>query len=191
MAHDVVERRFPEGRSIPVTEEDRNWTASSESLFQSARRAPGGEMLGVGVAVLFFLLLGGSLLGTYRASGHQRPEPVRAATVVAPPERPELGHNIRDPGDPPPARPPRYPVQARRSGELSPLKGGPGVSPESHRGRSDPGARPRPPPPPIERRQLPPCEGHPLHGGRNPAGAPPCSCPFEAALASISSSLAR
>jgi hypothetical protein len=191
MAHGVVERRFPEGRSIPVTEEDRNWTASSESLFQSARRAPGGEMLGIGVAVSFFLLLGGSLLGTYRASGHQRPEPVRAATVVAPPERPELGHNIRDPGDPPPARPPRYPVQARRSGELSPLKGGPGVSPESHRGRFDPGAQPRPPPPPIERRQLPPCEGHPLHGGRNPAGAPPCSRPHEAALASISSSLAR
>jgi hypothetical protein len=159
MANYLIKKTVPQGLSLPGTDEDRRSTASSESLFQSARRGPGGEMLGVGVALFFFLLVGGSLLGAYRTSDHQRPVPVREATVIAPLQRSELGRSIRGEASPPPARLPRRPVR---------------VSPEPQPVRSGPGARPRPRPSRIERHPLLRYAGHSARDGGSPAGAPTC-----------------
>jgi hypothetical protein len=65
-------------------------TVSSDSLFQSVRRAPNREMVGVGLALLFFLLVGSSLLGTYRAPDHPR-------TVDSPRNVPRTAAGIRLP----------------------------------------------------------------------------------------------
>jgi hypothetical protein len=97
MARDLSEENFPQHLSIPVAKEGRVPNVSSESLFRSAREAPGGEMLGVGVgvALLLFLLVGGSLLGSYLMRDHQLPVAVPAPTVVSPPQPSVVDRTVR------------------------------------------------------------------------------------------------
>jgi hypothetical protein len=105
MARYLSEESFSQRLSIPVAKEGRGSSVSPESLFRSARGAPGGEMLGVGVALLFFVLVGGSLLGSYLMPDHQLPVAVPAATVVSPPQPSVVDRTVRGTARGAPSRP--------------------------------------------------------------------------------------
>jgi hypothetical protein len=105
-------RLGPSGGGV-AREGGSSLTVSSDSLFQSVRRTPGREMLGVGLALLFFLLVGGSLLGSYRAPDHQRA--VDSPSGKATPWLCRLAELLVDS---PPACSPRPPVRDHLGGHL-------------------------------------------------------------------------